>query len=85
MVGHVQIVYANNCVNLTNTSHISGQIIPYESSGDTKKMINQPKNVQHCFNIVSKFAHTMDNDIELVTLMQPLIGNPSLVATKGLA
>jgi len=25
----------------------------------------------------------MDNDVELVTLVQPLIGNPSLVATKG--
>jgi hypothetical protein len=54
-----------------------------ESSGDIERMINQPKNVKQYFNIVSKFAHTMDNDGELVTLVQPLIGNTSLVATKS--
>jgi hypothetical protein len=46
-------------------------------------VINQPKSVQHCINIVSKSTHAMDNDVEPITLMQPLIDNLSLVVIKG--
>jgi hypothetical protein len=53
-----------------------------ESSGDIKKVVNQPKSAQHRFNIVWT-AHTVDNDVELIILVQPPIGNPSLVATGG--